>query len=92
MNGGGKSDGPLMDRVRTKVADGRVLALIEAYLRQQVMDTAGAWTPERGSPQGAVISPLLSNVYLDPLDHAMAEAGIEMVRYADDCVPGKLCA
>ena len=77
---------PLMARLRAKVADGRVLALIEAYLRQEVMDTAGAWTPERGSPQGAVISPLLSNVYLDPLDHAVAEAGIEMVRYADDFV------
>ena len=76
----------LMARLRVKVADGRVLALIEAYLKQQVMETAGAWTPERGSPQGAVISPLLSNIYLDPLDHAMAEAGIEMVRYADDFV------
>ncbi len=76
----------LMARLRAKVADGRVLALIEAYLKQEVMETAGAWTPERGSPQGAVISPLLSNVYLDPLDHALAEAGIEMVRYADDFV------
>ncbi|MFO7898101.1 MAG: reverse transcriptase domain-containing protein, partial [Planctomycetota bacterium] len=45
-----------------------------------------AWTPEAGSPQGAVLSPLLSNIYLDPLDHAMAEAGFEMVRYADDFV------
>jgi RNA-directed DNA polymerase len=76
----------LMALVKTKVADGRVLALIEAYLKQKVMETAGAWTPERGSPQGAVISPLLSNIYLDPLDHAMAEGGIEMVRYADDFV------
>jgi len=84
--------GPLMGRVRAKVADGRVLALIEAYLRQEVLETTGAWTAQRGSPQGAVISPLLSNIYLDPLDHAMAEAGIEMVRYADDCVPGKLYA
>jgi len=77
---------PLMNRVRAKVADGRVLALIEAYLRQEVLETAAVWTPQRGSPQGAVISPLLSNIYLDPLDHAMAEAGIEMVRYADDFV------
>jgi RNA-directed DNA polymerase len=78
--------GPLMDRVRTKVADGRVLALIQAYLKQEILETAGGWTPERGSPQGAVISPLLSNIYLDPLDHVMAESGIEMVRYADDFV------
>ena len=78
--------GPLMDRLRTKVADGRVLRLIESYLKQSVMETARHWTPQRGSPQGAVISPLLSNIYLDPLDHAMASAGIEMVRYADDFV------
>jgi RNA-directed DNA polymerase len=45
-----------------------------------------SWTPEQGTPQGGVISPLLSNIYLDPLDHRMAEAGWEMVRYADDFV------
>ncbi|MSO22054.1 MAG: hypothetical protein EXQ58_02110 [Acidobacteria bacterium] len=39
-----------------------------------------------GTPQGAVLSPLLSNIYLDPLDQAMAAAGIERVRYADDFV------
>jgi RNA-directed DNA polymerase len=44
------------------------------------------WTPERGTPQGAVRSPLLSNIYLDPLDHLMAKQGFEMVRYADDFV------
>ena len=44
------------------------------------------WTPEQGTPQGAVISPLLSNIYLDPLDHLMARSGFEMVRYADDFV------
>ena len=76
----------LMDLIKAKVADGRVLRLIEMYLKQDVMETAKRWTPSRGSPQGAVISPLLSNIYLDPLDHEMAEAGIEMVRYADDFV------
>ena len=50
------------------------------------METAEGWTPEEGTPQGAVISPLLSNIYLDPLDHRMAGAGCEMVRYADDFV------
>lgn len=77
---------PLMARVRTKIADGRVLALIESFLAQDVMDGMEAWTPTSGSPQGAVISPLLSNAYLDPLDHLMAETGMEMVRYADDMV------
>jgi RNA-directed DNA polymerase len=76
----------LMDRVEAKVADGRVLRLVERYLHQEIMETANCWTPQRGSPQGAVLSPLLSNIYLDPLDHEMAGAGFEMVRYADDFV------
>ena len=42
--------------------------------------------PRQGTPQGAVLSPLLSNIYLDPLDHLMAGQGFEMVRYADDFV------
>jgi RNA-directed DNA polymerase len=76
----------LLDRVRSKVSDGRVLALVKAYLRQGVMEGMKSWTPTAGTPQGAVISPLLSNLYLDPLDHAMAERGFEMTRYADDFV------
>ena len=76
----------LMGRVKTKVADGRVLQLVEAYLTQGVLDTMNSWVPERGTPQGAVISPLLSNIYLDPLDQLMAQRGYEMVRYADDFV------
>jgi RNA-directed DNA polymerase len=76
----------LMARVEEKVADGRVLELLEAFLTQKVMETAEGWTPEEGTPQGAVISPLLSNIYLDPLDQQMAAGGFEMVRYADDFV------
>src|SRR6266516_76703 len=75
-----------MARVREKVSDGRVLALIEAFLKAGIMDGLDEWTPEQGSPQGAVISPLLSNIYLNPLDQHMAEQGFEMVRYADDFV------
>ena len=77
---------PLLEQVRSKVADSKVLALLEAYLGQEVMESAQYWTPDRGTPQGAVISPLLSNIYLDPLDHRMAQLGYEMVRYADDFV------
>ena len=76
----------LMDEVRAKISDGRVLETIESYLKQQVMETAKTWTPEQGAPQGAVLSPLLSNIYLDPLDKLMADKGFEMVRYADDFV------
>jgi RNA-directed DNA polymerase len=76
----------LLTLVSRKVSDGRVLTLIEAFLKQGVLDGVQEWTPEEGTPQGAVISPLLSNIYLDPLDHLMAERGWEMVRYADDFV------
>jgi len=76
----------LLARVREKVSDGRVLHLIEAYLKAGIMDGPDEYTPEQGSPQGAVISPMLSNIYLNPLDHHMAEQGFEMVRYADDFV------
>jgi RNA-directed DNA polymerase len=76
----------LMERIRSKIADGRVLRLLESFLHQGVMDGLKEWTPEEGTPQGAVISPLLANLYLDPLDHLLAERGLAMVRYADDFV------
>ena len=76
----------LMKLVEEKVSDGAVLRLIEGYLKHEVMDGLERWKPEQGSPQGAIISPLLSNIYLNPLDHAMEKRGREMVRYADDFV------
>ena len=77
---------PLLDLVRDRVTDGKVLDLLGRFLTQEVMTEAGGWTPTLGSPQGAVISPLLANVYLDPLDHTAESKGFEMVRYADDFV------
>ena len=76
----------LMTEMQGRVADGRVLKLLAAYLTQGVMEGLEQWTPEAGTPQGAVVSPLLANVYLHPVDEAMAAAGHEMVRYADDIV------
>ncbi|MFM6410216.1 MAG: group II intron reverse transcriptase/maturase [Planktothrix sp.] len=76
----------LMKRLEEKIADGPTLRLIDGFLKADILDDAARWTPEAGAPQGAVLSPLLSNVYLDPLDHLMVEQGIEMVRYADDFV------
>ena len=76
----------LIARVRERVSDGRVIDMLHAWLAQEVMDGMARWSPEGGTPQGAVASPLLSNIYLDPLDHQMAQAGFEMVRYADDFV------
>jgi RNA-directed DNA polymerase len=78
--------GPLIKRVEGKVSDGAVIAMLKGYLKQEVMDGMEQWTPEGGTPQGAIISPLLSNIYLDPWDHEMAQREIEMVRYADDFV------
>lgn len=77
---------PLLRRIEEKVADGRVLELLRKYLGQGVLENMRYWQPESGTPQGAVISPLLSNIYLDPLDQLMKARGIEMVRYADDFV------
>jgi len=76
----------LMARLQEKIADGPVLRLIEQFLKASILDDLSTWTPEAGVPQGAVLSPLLSNIYLDPLDHQMQREGLEMVRYADDFV------
>lgn len=77
----------LMRLLKERVADGRVLALVESFLRAGVLEEAKGWQPtECGTPQGGVISPLLANLYLNPLDQQMAAAGWEMVRYADDFV------
>ena len=76
----------IMKEVAARIADGSVLRLIEAYLNQGVLEELVEWRPEKGTPQGAVISPLLANLYLHPVDRAMREAGYELVRYADDMV------
>ncbi len=76
----------LMALLKEKIADGPVLALIESFLKANIWDGLTEWTPATGAPQGAVLSPLLSNIYLDPLDHLVAQAGFAMVRYADDFV------
>lgn len=76
----------LLAQLQLKISDGRVLSLIESFLTAGIIDGMDEWIPESGAPQGAVLSPLLSNVYLDPLDHLVAASGFEMVRYADDFV------
>ena len=76
----------LLTLVAQQVADGRVLRLIRAMLK------AGSWCEgrlsptERGTPQGGVISPLLSNVLLTPFDREMRAQGYQLTRYADDWV------
>ena len=77
----------LMERVRELISDGRLLNLIEKYFQAGVVEELKGWEPtERGTPQGAVISPLLANLYLNPLDNLMAAKGCQMTRYADDFI------
>lgn len=78
--------GRLMARIGERVSDGRLLDLIRGWLTADVLQDLNRWTPEAGSPQGAVISPLLANIYLDPLDRLLSDHGHAMVRYADDFV------
>jgi RNA-directed DNA polymerase len=76
----------LLALVRQHISDSRVLTLVESYLDQSIMEELKEWTPDAGVPQGAVLSPVLANLYLNELDHLMADLGFEMVRYADDFV------
>ena len=76
----------LMQRVEERISDGRVLGLLRSWLEQDILQEMRRWTPTQGTPQGAVMSPLLANIYLHPLDELMAVRGYQMVRYADDFV------
>ncbi len=77
----------LMPMLRERIADGLVLQLIQKYLDAGVLEEGKGWERSAaGTPQGSVISPLLSNIYLNPLDHEMDRRGWKLVRYADDFV------
>jgi len=76
----------LMARVGETISDGRVLKLIDGFLKQEIMSDMARWLPTTGTPQGAVLSPMLANIYLHPLDLLMEQSGRRMVRYADDFV------
>ena len=76
----------LMVLIKEHISDSRLLKLLQLFLDQSILEELREWTPISGVPQGAVLSPVLSNLYLNPLDHKMADAGFEMVRYADDFV------
>ena len=77
----------LLVAIQEHISDGAVLELIQRFLEQGVMESGKGWSPtEKGTPQGGVLSPLLANIYLNPLDHLMAKQGREMIRYADDFI------
>jgi len=77
---------PLLARVADKVNDGTLLALLQRFLDQDILEGMRQWTPLTGVPQGSVLSPLLSNWYLHPLDRVVSHAGHVIVRYCDDLV------
>jgi RNA-directed DNA polymerase len=76
----------LIRQIEERISDGRVLELIGLFLSQDIIQGMKRWTPTGGTPQGAVVSPLLANIYLHPLDRQMKQQGFRMVRYADDFV------
>jgi RNA-directed DNA polymerase len=77
---------PLIERVGERISDGRMLKLIGQFLQQGVREEGRIWEPEEGTPQGAVISPLLANIYLHPLDKRLTAGGYHVIRFADDLV------
>lgn len=76
----------LMALVAVSISDGAIRSLLESFLQQDIMKDMARWRPTTGTPQGAVISPLLANLYLHPLDLLMEQSGWRMARYADDFV------
>jgi RNA-directed DNA polymerase len=76
----------LMNLVEEKIADGNVLRWLKAFLVQPIEDQGKREIPTKGSPQGGVISPLLANIYLHPLDQLLDGQNIPFARYADDIV------
>jgi len=77
---------PLLQEVAREVSDPKVLGLVKKFLKAKVMEQMKSWQPGAGTPQGAVLSPLLANIYLHRFDEEMTRAGYRMVRYADDFV------
>jgi RNA-directed DNA polymerase len=76
----------LMAQIGESISDGRVLDLLSGWLQQDILHDSRRWTATGGTPQGAVISPLLANLYLHPLDRHLMARGYRTVRYADDFV------
>ena len=77
----------LLTLVAQRVADGRVLRLIKAMLKAGSYGNGQLFPTERGTPQGGVVSPALSNILLTPFDREMRLRGYQLTRYADDGVP-----
>lgn len=73
-----------LEQVNRRIADGKVLGLIRAFLEAGVMEEMKVRYATTGTPQGGVASPLLANIFLHAMDEALGARGISWVRYADD--------
>ena len=76
----------LLTLVAQRISDGRVLRLIERMLKAGVLSEGQRLPTEQGTPQGGIVSPLLSNILLTPFDREMRRRGFRLTRYADDWV------
>ena len=76
----------LIQLLSDTVKDGRVVSLVHKYLRAGVMVSHKFEATEQGVPQGGPLSPILSNIMLNELDHELERRGLPFVRYADDCI------
>jgi group II intron reverse transcriptase/maturase len=74
----------LLTLVNQRVSDGRVLGLLEQILQAGCVTKGKRLATEQGTPQGGVVSPLLSNILLTPFDREMRRKGYRLTRYADD--------
>jgi RNA-directed DNA polymerase len=76
----------LMEEVGQELSDPKLLKLIQQFVEADIVEEVRRWTPEEGTPQGAVLSPLLANIYMHEFDRQMLQAGYGVIRYADDFV------
>jgi len=75
----------LINKIREKVSDERIINLIRKYLKSGILKNGIIRPSDKGTPQGGNLSPLLSNIYLTAFDKELEKRGHKFVRYADDC-------
>jgi group II intron reverse transcriptase/maturase len=76
----------LLDKVGQVITDPGILNLIRLWVKSEVYDGERVFVLEKGIPQGAVVSPILANLFLDELDESLLARGHRLVRYSDDFI------
>ena len=76
----------LLNILRRRIKDKRLIELMKKFLKSGVMDNGVIVKTEEGSPQGGTLSPLLANIYLNEFDQKMSKRGVNIVTYADDII------